>query len=145
MLVVAAVAGVVSFSRPDIAKKVRVEPGPELWQPDLTAYAWLDANLPPDAAVMTRIPWQLNWHTERPALMIPNTSDRALLLEIARQYGVEYLALENQQRVKGDAGQLLAPLLDHNNQVGAVIDGFELIYASPTADFRAFIYRLPKP
>ena len=145
VLVVAAVAGVVSFSRPDIAKKVRVEPGPELWQPDLAAYAWLDANLPPDTAVMTRIPWQLNWHTERPALMIPNTSDRALLLEIARQYGVEYLALENQQRVKGDAGQLLAPLLDHNNQVGAVIDGFELIYASPTADFRAFIYRLPKP
>jgi 4-amino-4-deoxy-L-arabinose transferase-like glycosyltransferase len=145
VLVVAAVAGVVSFSRPDIAKKVRVEPGPELWQPDLTAYAWLDANLPPDAAVMTRIPWQLNWHTERPALMIPNTSDRALLLEIARHYGVEYLALENQQRVKGDAGQLLAPLLDHNNQVGAVIDGFELIYASPTPDFRAFIYRLPKP
>ncbi len=145
ILAVVAVAGVVGFSRPDIAKKVRVEPGPELWQPDLTAYAWLDANLPPDAAVMTRIPWQLNWHTERPALMIPNTSDRALLLEIARHYGVEYLALENQQRVKGDAGQLLAPLLDHNNQVGAVIDGFELIYASPTPDFRAFIYRLPKP
>ena len=92
---------------------------------------------------MTRIPWQLNWHTERPAVMIPNTADRALLLKIARHYGANYLVLENQQRVKGDAGRLLAPLMDHDNQVGQVIDGFTLIYASPTADFRAFVYRIP--
>jgi 4-amino-4-deoxy-L-arabinose transferase-like glycosyltransferase len=143
ILALAAVVGVVGFSRGDIADKVRNEPGPTVWAPDLAAYAWLDANLPPDAAVMTRLPWQLNWHTERPALMIPNTDDRALLLQIARHYGVEYLALENQLRVKGDAGRLLAPLMDHDNQVGDVVDGFELIYASPTADYRAFIYRLP--
>jgi hypothetical protein len=142
LLALAAMGWVVGFSRPDIADKVRNEP--QLWQPDLAAYAWLDANVPADAAVMTRLPWQLNWHTERPALMIPNTGDPALLLEIARRYGVEYLVLENQLRVKGDAGRLLAPLMDHANQVGAVIDGYELIYASPTEDFRAFIYRLPE-
>jgi 4-amino-4-deoxy-L-arabinose transferase-like glycosyltransferase len=136
-----AISGVVGFSRPDIARKVREEPA--IWLPDLTAYAWLDAHTTPGAVVMTRIPWQLNWHTGRPAVMIPNTGDRALLLEIARHYDAEYLVLENQQRVKGDAGRLLTPLMDHNNQVGQVIDGFELIYASPTEDFRAFIYRIP--
>lgn len=145
ILAFAALSGVVGFSRPDIADKVRNEPGPTVWGPDLAAYAWLDANLPADAAVMTRIPWQLNWHTRRPALMIPNTGDRAQLLELARHYGVEYLVLENQLRVKGDAGRLLAPLMDHANQVGDVVDGFELLYASPTPDYRAFVYRLPEP
>jgi len=46
-------------------------------------------------------------------------------------------------RVKGDVGRLLAPLMDHANQPGMIIDGFELLYASPTPDFRAFIYRIP--
>jgi 4-amino-4-deoxy-L-arabinose transferase-like glycosyltransferase len=142
LLALAAVSAVVGFSRPDIADKVRNEP--LIWQPDLAAYAWLDANVPEDTAVMTRLPWQLNWHTRRPALMIPNTGDRDELLAIARHYGVEYLVLENQLRVKGEAGDLLAPMMDHDNQVGAVIDGFELIYASPTEDFRAFVYRLPE-
>lgn len=75
--------------------------------------------------------------------MIPNTADRDLLLWIAHYYGAKYLVLENQQRVKGDAGRLLAPLMDHDNQVGDVVEGFELVYASPTPDFRAFIYRIP--
>ncbi len=141
ILACAAIVGVVGFSRPDIANKVRNEPG--IWAPDLAAYSWLDERLPAETVVMTRIPWQLNWHTGQPAVMIPNTPDRARLLEIARHYGAEYLVLENQQRVKGDAGRLLAPLLDHDNQVGQVIDGFELVYASPSEDFRAFIYRIP--
>jgi hypothetical protein len=117
---------------------------PVVWAPDLAAYSWVDASLPRDTVVMTRIPWQFNWHTQRPAVMIPNTGDRALLLTIARHYGAKYLVLENQQRVKGDAGRLLAPLLNHANQVGQVIDGFTLVYASPTVDFRAFVYRLPE-
>lgn len=143
LLAGAAIVTVVGFSRPDIADKVVNERGPTVWAPDLAAYSWLNANTTPGAVVMTRIPWQLNWHTERPALMIPNTGDRAQLLEIARIYGARYLVLENQLRVKGDAGRLLAPLMDHDNQVGQVIDGFELIYASPTADYRAFVYRIP--
>ncbi|RRR78101.1 MAG: hypothetical protein EI684_00725 [Candidatus Viridilinea halotolerans] len=142
VLVAVIVGSVVGFSRPDIAQKITREP--QIWQPDLTAYAWLEEHTPPDAVIMTRIPWQLNWHTERPAVMIPNTGDRELLLHLAQHYNAEYLVLENQQRVKGDAGRLLAPLMDHSNQVGQVIEGFELIYASPTADFRAFIYRLPR-
>ncbi|WP_245863537.1 ArnT family glycosyltransferase [Candidatus Viridilinea mediisalina] len=142
ILVGVLISGVVSFSRPDIAQKVRDEIA--IWQPDLDAYAWLTQHTTPGAVVMTRIPWQLHWHTERPAVMIPNTGDRELLLYLAQHYNAQYLVLENQQRVKGDAGRLLAPLLDHRNQVGQVIDGFELIYASPTEDFRAFIYRFPQ-
>lgn len=141
ILVVAIVSGVVGFSRPDIANKVRYEP--QVWAPDLAAYAWLETHTPEGTVVMTRVPWQLNWHTRRPAVMIPNTADRELLLWIAHYYGAKYLALENQQRVKGDAGRLLAPLMDHDNQVGDVVEGFELVYASPTPDFRAFIYRIP--
>lgn len=141
ILVAAMVSGVVGFSRPDIANKVRHEP--QVWAPDLAAYGWLEAHSPEGTAVMTRVPWQLNWHTRRPAVMIPNTADRDLLLWIAHYYGAKYLVLENQQRVKGDAGRLLAPLMDHDNQVGDVVEGFELVYASPTPDFRAFIYRIP--
>ena len=141
ILVGVALSAMVGFSRPDIAQKVRNEAA--LWQPDLEAYSWLTEQTTPGSVIMTRIPWQLNWHTERPAVMIPNTADRELLLKIARHYGANYLVLENQQRVKGDAGRLLAPLMDHDNQVGQVIDGFTLIYASPTADFRAFVYRIP--
>ncbi|EFO79757.1 hypothetical protein OSCT_2442 [Oscillochloris trichoides DG-6] len=141
ILVLVAVSGVLGFSRPDIAKKVRDEPG--IWQPDLAAYTWIDQHVPADAVLMTRIPWQANWHTQRPTLMIPNTPSRDLLLEIAHHYGADYLVLENQQRVKGDGGRQLNTLLDHGNQVGDVIEGFELVYASPTADFRAFVYRIP--
>ncbi len=141
VLALTAIVTIVAGSQADINDKVRNEP--RIWQQDLAAYEWLQANTSPDTVIMTRLPWQVNWHTERPAVMIPNTDDRELLLRIARYYGAKYLVLENQMRVKGDAGRLLAPLLNHANQPGMVIDGFELLYASPTPDFRAFIYRIP--
>jgi len=141
ILALTAIVTIVAGSQADIADKVRNEP--RIWQQDLAAYEWLRANTPPDAVIMTRLPWQVNWHTERPAVMIPNTDDRELLLHIAHHYGAKYLVLENQMRVKGDVGRLLAPLMDHANQPGMIIDGFELLYASPTPDFRAFIYRIP--
>ncbi|MGQ9876617.1 MAG: glycosyltransferase family 39 protein [Chloroflexus sp.] len=141
ILALAAIITIVAGSQADIEDKVRNEP--QIWRQDLAAYEWLQANTPPDAVIMTRLPWQVNWHTERPAVMIPNTDDRELLLQIARHYGAQYLVLENQMRVKGDVGRLLAPLMDHDNQPGMIIDGFELLYASPTPDFRAFIYRIP--
>ena len=141
ILVVVALTNVMGFSRADIANKVSREP--TIWAPDLDAYAWIADHTATGTALMTRVPWQANWHTNRPTLMIPNTESHDLLLQIAQHYGAQYLVLENQQRVKGDAGRLLAPLLNQHNQVGAVIDGFELVYASETADFRAFVYRIP--
>jgi 4-amino-4-deoxy-L-arabinose transferase-like glycosyltransferase len=143
LVVAVASASIVGFSRPDIARKVSAEPA--LWQPDIIAYSWLEQNTPPGTVMMTRVPWQLNWHSQRPAVMIPNTADRELLMQIARHYKAEYLVLENLQRVKGDAAANLAPLIrPGSDQIGTVIDGFELVYASPTPDFRVFIYRFPR-
>lgn len=76
--------------------------------------------------------------------MIPNTSDRALLFYLADYYRAEYIVFENLQRLKGDAVTILAPLMDARTaQPGAVIDGFQLVYASPTPDNRVLIYRFP--
>lgn len=140
ILVGVAIVTIVRPAWPEIAKKVEIEPAN--WAPDLAAYEWLREHTAPGTVIMTRVPWQLNWHTERPAVMIPNTSDRDLLHYIARYYDAEYLVLENQLRVKGDAALMLAPLLAaHDVQVGDSIHGFTLVYLSPTPENRALIYR----
>jgi hypothetical protein len=143
VLVGVAVVGVVQPSWSRIAYKVEVEP--DKWAPDVAAYAWIEENTPPDAVMMTRNPWQLNWHAERPAVMIPNTSDRDLFFYLARYYGADYIVFENLQRVKGDVTQIVAPLMDARTaQPGAEIAGFELVYASPTPTERVLVYRFPE-
>jgi hypothetical protein len=142
ILACAAVVSIVQPSWPCIAAKVEVEP--RQWAPDVAAYDWIEANTPPDAVMMTRNPWQLNWHTGRPAVMIPNTDDRDMVFLLAEHYSADYLVLETLQRVKGDAARTLAPLIDARTaQPGDVIDGFELVYASPTPDNRVLVYRFP--
>lgn len=144
LLACAMVVGVVQPSWSDISNKIENEP--KLWQADLLAYDWIRANTPEGAAMMTRTPWQLNWHTERPALMIPNTPDREQMLELARHYKIEYLVLETIHRPKGDARRSIENLVSARTaQAGEVIDGFELVYASPTEDNRVLIYRFPQP
>lgn len=144
LLVVAALAAIVQPSWGAVSSKLTDEP--PLWEADLAAYRWVRENLPPDAALMTRTPWQLNWHTDHAALMIPNTADRDLILRVARRYGVRYLSLETLHRVKGDAASALVPLVTARSAApGAVIEGFTLVYASPTPDNRVLIYRLPEP
>lgn len=78
---------------------------------DVQAFEWLKANTPPDAVVMTRVPWQLNFHAERPALMNPNTADMAVLLRIARYYNARYLLVNAQQNNKDEAAVALRDLL----------------------------------
>jgi 4-amino-4-deoxy-L-arabinose transferase-like glycosyltransferase len=147
ILVLVAVTGVVSPSwNGDISRQIRETPG--LWQPDITAYAWLRQHTPPGTVVLARNPWQMNWHSERPGLMIPNTHDRNLMLEIARRYNAEYIIFENLTRLKGKADDALAPLIPRTGakrRVGEVVEGFTLVYASPTEDNLVYIYRLPKP
>ncbi|WP_026370455.1 glycosyltransferase family 39 protein [Kallotenue papyrolyticum] len=63
-----------------------------VWEGDLQAYAWLREHTPPEAVVMTRVPWQLHFHAERPAVMIPN-ADGATIMRVAQYYGVDYLVL----------------------------------------------------
>ncbi len=143
ILACVAVVSIVQPAWPRIATKVETEP--LQWAPDVAAYEWLREHTPPNAVMMTRSPWQLNWHTRRPALMIPNTADRAMLLLLARHYQADYLVLETLQRVKGDAARTLAPLITARDaRVGDVIDGFTLVYASPTPDNRVLIYRFPE-
>jgi hypothetical protein len=143
ILVCLAIVTIIQPSWQIISSKVQHEP--DKWAPDLAAYAWLKDHTPPDAVVMTRNPWQLNWHAERPALMIPNTADRDLFMFLADHYHVQYIVFDSLQRVKGDAARLLAPLTSvsaNGVQVGDTVDGFTLVYASPTVDNRVLIYAI---
>ncbi|MBC8160462.1 MAG: glycosyltransferase family 39 protein [Roseiflexaceae bacterium] len=128
---------VVAPSLPKMGQKI------EEWQradSDRLAYTWLRENTVPDAAVMTRVPWQLNWHTERPALMIPKTIDRVRLFQLARYYGVDYLIMDVGKRP--DTTQV-QPFLD--SLVEDSSNGFELVYESPLlyGDRPTVIYRFP--
>ena len=88
-LVVTALALVIGPSWPEIARQVRVFP--QLWAPDVNAYTWLRDNTGSGDVVMTRGPWQANWQSQRPTLMVPNTGDREVFLQLARHYGARYL------------------------------------------------------
>jgi hypothetical protein len=88
-LLITALALVVTPSWPDIDRRVRVEP--QVYAPDVAAYTWLRDHTPAGTVVMTRGPWQLNWQSQRPALMIPNTGDREVFLQLARYYNARYL------------------------------------------------------
>ncbi len=143
VLVGLSVYSIMQFSWPIIASKVEHEP--DKWAPDLAAYAWIEQHTPSDAVVMTRNPWQLNWHTSRAAVMIPNTSDYDILMFLARYYDVDYIVFDSLMRVKGDAARVLAPLINPPvAQVGERVDGFKLVYVSPTEQNRVLVYALPR-
>lgn len=56
------------------------------------AMDWLSANSTADDVVMTRDPWELNWYTQRRAVMIP-FDDIATISKVARDSGVTMLQL----------------------------------------------------
>jgi hypothetical protein len=56
------------------------------------AMDWLAANSTPQDVIMTRDPWELNWHSGRKAVMIPY-EDLSTIKRIAQQYGVTMLQL----------------------------------------------------
>jgi hypothetical protein len=53
---------------------------------------WLAANSTPDDVIMTRDPWELNWYTQRKAVMIP-FGDMATIRKVIQDYGVTMLQL----------------------------------------------------
>ncbi len=118
-----ALALMIAPSWPYIAKKVREEPA--LYQADTDAYRWLRANSAPTDVAMTRLPWQLNWVSERPALMVPNTADRAAFLALARHYHVRYLVRDTFAQPSDATRQLLDGLLEDDEL------GIELAYQTP--------------
>jgi hypothetical protein len=123
VLVVTAIVLVARPSWPDIAEKVVLEP--ELYAADIDAYTWLRENTEPGAVVMTRAPWQLNWHSERPALMVPGTADQEVMLKLARHYEARYLVFDSLQNPDRATRQLL------DRMVADPALGFELVYESP--------------
>ena len=56
------------------------------------AMDWLVQNSTPVDVVMTRDPWELNWHSRRRAVMIP-FDDLTTIKEVAQRYGVTMLQL----------------------------------------------------
>jgi hypothetical protein len=123
VLVLTALALIIAPSYPAIDRKVREEP--QLYAADLDVYAWLRANTPSDAVMMTRNPWQLNWHSERPALMIPYTTDRRQLVQIAQYYHARYLVLDSLQRPDPEIRQML------NALVADPASGVRRVYQTP--------------
>jgi hypothetical protein len=122
-LVAAALVAISQPSWPKIAEKVRVEP--LKWAPDVDAYTWLRQNSAPGDVVMTRGPWQLNWQSERPALMVPNTGDRRVFLRLARYYHVRYLVRDTLSNPSRQAIDVIDGLVADQRL------GLEEVYRSP--------------
>ncbi len=142
ILVGVTIVAIVQPSWERIAYKVQHEP--QKWAPDVAAYNWIEEHISPGTVMMTRNPWQLNWHAQRPAVMIPNTNDQDLFFGLANYYDAEYIVFENLQRVKGESLAIVGPLANARDALpGEVIEGFELVYASPTETNRTLIYRFP--
>jgi hypothetical protein len=111
------------------------------WEADLRAYAWLREHTPPDAVVMTRVPWQLNFHADRPALMIPNAPYDAIM-RIADHYNAQYLLTNGTSTSLPESRGDLRPLAR-----GEGLPGWCLLHEEPDhyggATIR--IYRFPQP
>jgi hypothetical protein len=88
------------------------------WETDLAAFEWLRKNTAPGAVIMTRVPWQLTFHADRPSVMNPNTSDMTTLLQIARYYNAEYLVVNAITNNKAEAAVALGGLLKGEEHTG---------------------------
>lgn len=143
-LALMAIGLIIAPSWPYNAKKVREEPA--LYGADTDAYTWLRTHTAPGDVVMTRLPWQLNWVSERPALMLPNTNKRDVFLKLARYYGARYLVRDTFAQPSDATRQLIDKLLE-DDQIGITE-----VYATPPypavvdgqpAELITRVYRLP--
>jgi 4-amino-4-deoxy-L-arabinose transferase-like glycosyltransferase len=73
----------------DIATRATGDAGPDNFA---IAGRWAAANLPADAVVMTRNPWEFNWYAQRKAVMIP-MGPLSDVQAIIQRYGVTYIWL----------------------------------------------------
>jgi hypothetical protein len=98
--------------------------------PDQFAIAgrWLAANTPPDAVVMSRDPWELNWYSRRKVVMIP-WGPLEDIRTAGRQYGVDYLW------VGGPSWRF------RRNQVEPLLDQLAVTEVYRSADASIRIYR----
>ena len=119
---------------------------PQLYSADLDTYSWLRRNTQSGDVMMTRNPWQVNWHSERPALMIPYTTEPAQLLRLAQHYRARYLVLDSLQRPEPEVRSML------NHMLADPKLGFEEVYRSPVyvaqynnvrIELQDVVYRFP--
>ncbi|MGB9723999.1 MAG: ArnT family glycosyltransferase [Chloroflexia bacterium] len=71
---------------------------------EIQAYRWLARNSPPEAVVMTRVPWQFTYYSGRRSVMIPQGRPEEVRC-IAELYGVDYLLMEGDARTERPALQ----------------------------------------
>ena len=75
--------------------------------------------------MMTRVPWQLNWYAERPAVMIPADTDAETLLRLAKHYRVQYLVLDSLQRPNAATRAMIQQMIEDP------ANGFVEVYRTP--------------
>lgn len=75
------------------AKAINEGLKPKEKDPSQITYEWIRDNTPKDAVIMTLTPWELNFHSERKSVVIPN-EDKETILWMAKKYGSNYLELE---------------------------------------------------
>ncbi|MFM2309166.1 MAG: hypothetical protein RLY87_1287, partial [Chloroflexota bacterium] len=92
---------------------------------DRDLYQYLRTNTSPDAVMMTRVPWQLQWYSDRGAVMIPSDADATTILRIAKHYGARYLVLDSLQRPNAATRAVLTEM------IAAPGSGFVLRYRTP--------------
>jgi hypothetical protein len=92
---------------------------------DKDMYAYMQRELPLDAVVMTRVPWQLQWYSDRGAVMIPADASATQILRIAKHYNARYLALDSLQRPNAATRAILADMIDDSGTP------FRLVYRTP--------------
>ena len=78
---------------------------------DRDMYAFLRTQTDPDAVMMTRVPWQLQWYSARGAVMIPADADAETILRIAQHYRVRYLVLDSLQRPNSATRATIASMI----------------------------------
>ncbi|MFL5800713.1 MAG: hypothetical protein ACJ8CR_03125 [Roseiflexaceae bacterium] len=124
-LTITALVLIVTPSWPIISEKVRAEP--QRYAADIEAYTWLGqwarAHQEADAVVMTRNPWQFNWHSRLPALMVPHTTSPETFLRLARYYQARYLVIDSLQRPPDEVRAMLDALIKNET--------LELLYTTP--------------
>lgn len=126
--IILAVLGFITFLPPTKALLEAVKTKPA--DPSQIAYTWIKDNTPKNAVIMTLSPWELNFVSERKAVMIPN-EDKTQILWTAKKYHVNYLELEFLKEIK-------RPDLEKLYQ-GENTSEFSKIYSDPS---NVYVYKI---
>ena len=97
----------------------------QLVSADRDMYNYLQQKTPLSTVMMTRVPWQLNWYAQRPAVMIPADSDAVTLLRLAKHYQARYLVLDSLQRPNTATRAMIQAMLADPRY------GFSEVYRTP--------------